>query len=229
MKRSGGNSGYRRVCRYITDNNGAKAYKCIITDTALIPNQSAGDIYILSDVNTAIVAAGTGHVGVRFQPTIVRDMTERIDLHAVLQYGIVDRTSTDDGVFPNKNIVSNGNSAKMLYHGFYMVFIFCKSIAILSNDCTGLDLTPLPDMDPVDDGHAVPDHCVVSNGDIAVQGAVVANTDILPQLDLWGKISELPDGGTLLRLGVKMLHCREKGVLGLSGFNNVGKIADHTL
>ena len=81
----------------------------------------------------------------------------------------------------------------------------------------------------VHDGHPVPDHGIVTDGDVAVQRAVVADADIPSQLDLRGKVGKLSDGRTVFRLAVKMLHCGEKGVLGLRRFDDVRKRARHAL
>lgn len=100
--------------------------------------------------------------------------------------------------------------------------ILSISKTVVANYYTGVDVTTPSDSHTVHDDYIVPDNRPVSNGDVPIQCTVMADADILSQLDLRRNIGKLSDGGALPLLAVKMLDSGKERPLAFSSADKIG-------
>ena len=115
------------------------------------------------------------------------------------------------------------DAAKVPDHRLSVSCILGKAEPIMADDGARANGATASYRHPVHHYHVVPDDRIISNGDLSIQRAVVADADIASQFDPGTDIRALPDGGPGLILSVKMLDGTEKRPLALCCADHVGR------
>lgn len=108
------------------------------------------------------------------------------------------------------------DARKVPDHRLSVSCILGKAEPIMADDGARANGATASYRHPVHHYHVVPDDRIIPNGNLSIQRAIVADADIVSQLDPGTDIRALPGGGPGLILSVKMLDGTEKRPLALA-------------